>query len=427
MSHRWALLFLVAFLEGCVAMGSGRTKPELPAGEILYIRGADLWIQSLDSGRHRPLTSSGKVMIEPAGHMPSGWRGVAISPDGKQVAYVENHPPDAPGSSQGRVGRWNMLFVVNADGTGRRKLVDLTRQRVPEGQYVRAGRFLWSDDGKSIAYVLASSPMKVLSGTCADVTFHSVDVASGRGTSLFEAHPLDDVTLLGWSPARAELAFHDGCGFQKGDEPSPIPKGRVTLVRVSDRKMRQRYALHPSMSPDGTFVFIPLQPDVHAPPALYRTEELGGAPAVPIALPAGHEGRIHWLHHAPAALISSTEWELPFLECVGTRPQPRMLFWLELGTGTLRRVREDAHVLNVVAISPGDTYALVGIITGVDKEFLSPRCGVELPVEQLFLVRLEDLASELPIEEILRRAKPLTPPRVWSDVHPFAEYVGWVR
>jgi hypothetical protein len=430
-SHRWALLFLLAFLEGCVAMGSGRTKPEPRAGEILYRRGADLWIQSLDSGRHRALTSSGAV-----------GGSVAISPNGKQVAYVEHGHRAAPGPGEGVAWGWDALFVVNADGTGRRKLVDLTQRPVPEGHYVRAGDFVWSDDGKSLAYVLESRPMKppprniahlLTSPTrdfpefCEDATFHSVDVASGRGTSLFEARPLNNVTLLGWSPARAELAFHDECGIRKGEVPLPIPKGRVTLVRVSDRKMRQRYAVHPSMSPGGTFVFIPAQTDAYAPPSLYRTEDLGGPPAMTLTLPAGHEGRLTWLRHAPAALIRATELESPVQECVGINPQPRMLFWLELGTGNLRRVREDARALNVVAISPDGTYALIGIITGEDNSRFYPPCAGPRPVERLFLVRLDDLASDLPIEELVRRARPLTSPRPWKGVNPFAEYVGWVR
>ena len=430
-SHRWAVLFLLAFLEGCTAMGPGRTKPEPRAGEVLYIRsepqkGTDLWIQSLESGGHRPLTSSGKVVIAPAREMPGPWRSVAISPDGKQVAYAELHRPAAPATGRSGVEVWNALFVVNADGTGRRELVDLTQQRVPEGQRIRAGHFLWSDDGKSLAYVLESRPMKALPESCADVTFHSVDVASGRITSLFESRSLADVSLLGWSPARAEIVFHDECGFRKGDA-MPIPKGRVTLVRVSDRQMSQQRARAPSLSPDGAFLFISLQPHDRAPPTLYRTEALDGPPAVTLELPGKMtQGvRIAWLHHTPAALLSATEWELPFLECVGLYPQPRRLFWLELGTGTLQRVREDAHALNVVAISPDDTYALAGIITGKDERFYFP-CG-ERPVERLFLVRLDDLASELPIEELKRRARPLTPPRSWGAQMAFVEYVGWVR
>src|SRR5690349_13547967 len=91
-SFRWVVLFLLAFMEGCTSMGSGRTKPEPHAGEILYIRRApqnrtDLWIQSLESGRHRALTSSGTVVTGRGGVEP--WKGAVISPDGKQVAYVE--------------------------------------------------------------------------------------------------------------------------------------------------------------------------------------------------------------------------------------------------------------------------------------------------------------------------------------------------
>ncbi|AKJ01072.1 putative lipoprotein [Archangium gephyra] len=342
------------------------------------------------------------------------------------MAYVELQHPEAPAGR--RVGGWNALFVVNADGTGRRKLVDLTQLLLPEGQRLRAGSFIWSDDGNSLAYVLASLPKQGASlKDCSQVTLHSVDVVSGRGATLSEARPLGSVALLGWYPARAEAVLYGECGYPEEPSPAiPIPNGSVTVLRVSDGTASQRLALKPSLSPAGSSVFIPSHPRALAgPPTLYRTDALGGPPTVTLTLPRGHLGRIHWMHRAPAALLSSTEWELPFLDCVGTQPQPRVLFRLDLGTGTLQRVREDARRLNVLAISPDDTHALVGIITGEDDRF-HPPC-VSRPVERLFLVRLDEIASELPIQELRRRARPLTPPRLWSDVAAFNEYVGWVR
>ncbi|MCY1081548.1 TolB family protein [Archangium lansingense] len=371
-------------------------------------------------GQHQwPLTSSGKV---------SFYAGAAISPDGKQVAWVEFQ---APGSRRGPEGGWNKLFIVNADGTARRELLDLTRQPLPEGQLM-ARHFRWSDDGKSIAFVLEHLASKEDPWACGRVFLYSVDVASGHLSPLPEVGLLGHVTLLDWWPAREELTLYVECALRPEEGVSyylPPMSTLVAVLRVSDGALRTEVASEPSLSPDGTFVFLPSRPRFRSTPTVYRTAALGGPLALtlaaPLVLPYRYVGRLTWLHRSLAALVSATRWEGPGMECVGTQPQPRTLFRLNPATGALQQVRADATALNVVAISPDDTHALVGIITGMSEE-PSIICG-KSPAERLFLVPLEDLASELPLEELQRRGTPLTPPRAWSSTRAFFEYVGWVR
>jgi hypothetical protein len=437
---RWAILLLLAFISGCSAKALGGTRvpavgkqAALPSGELLYFRKAprgpyDLWLQSLDGKTHRPLTSSGNVELLPTrGSLPGHWEGAAISPDRHWVAYVEFQVNDAPDSSMshGPMAGWNTLFVVSTDGKSRRELVDLRRQPLPQGR-VRAGSIIWSDDGRSILYALETPATKDDGSNCPQVTLQSVDVESGRVTSLSEARPLGYVTLLGWSTARGEVFLYGECSPPLDEAvgiTNPLPGGHFTVLRPGDGTLRQQSALAPSLSPGGTFVFIPSQPRTNAPPAIYRTESLTLTRALSPELSAWYVARLVWLHHSPTALISAVPNPIP-PECTGTRPQQQRLFRLEMDTGLFHQVREEASAMNIVAISPDDTYVLVGLPTkGFSPTLL---CG-EVPNEALYLVRRKDLESELSVDALRRRATLLTPSRMWSAVGAFAEYVGWVR
>lgn len=438
---RWVMLLLLAVLSGCSAKAAGRPQARtedarvtLPSGGLVYFRTLprgpnDLWLQSLDGKRHQPLTSSGRVTMLPAvGAMPGPWGGAAISPEGRRVAYAEFQGGEtpAPSKSRGPVGGWTALFVVNADGTARREVVDLRRQSLPEGQ-VRAGSFIWSDDGRSLVYVLETLATKDNGWNCSHVTLQSVEVESGRVTRLSEAHPLGHVTLLGWAVARGEVSLYGECARlseEDGANSAPIPEGRFIVLRPADGTLRQQSALAPSLSPRGTHVFIPSRPRTNAAPSLYRLDALSPARALPLELPAGYEARLTWLHHSPIAFVSATQRQLPPGECAGVQPRQRLLYRLETETGQLHRVRDEASGLNIVAVGPDDRYVLVGLLTG---EFsMTVPCG-RVPLEALYLVPRHDLESELSLDALRRRAIPLTPPRPWSSSGTFPEYVGWVR
>src|SRR5690349_6057647 len=93
----------------------------------------------------------------------------AWSPDGKQIAFG-----DVVGSTVN--GSW-AIFVMNADGSGRRQLV--------RGSLYAPNGISWSPDGKTIAYdaYLGEGP----------TTVYTVPVAGGTATKV----------TTGWSPAWA--------------------------------------------------------------------------------------------------------------------------------------------------------------------------------------------------------------------------------
>ncbi|MBM7114857.1 hypothetical protein [Archangium primigenium] len=344
------------------------------------------------------------------------------------MAYAEFEVEDAssPSTSRGPVGGWTALFVVNADGTARRKVVDLRQQPLPEGK-VRAGSFIWSDDGRNLVYVLKAPSTKDDGWSCPHVTLQSVDVESGRVTPLSEAQPLSHVTLLGWAVARGEVSLYGACTPLPEVDSGityPIPEGRFIVFRPGDGTSWQQRALAPSLSPRGTLVFIPSRPRSQAPPSLQRLESPEPTREIPLELPARYEARLAWLHHSPTALVSASPGAWPPGECDGAHPRQRILFRLDAETGLLHRVRDEASGLNVVAVSPDDRYVLVGLLTGESSVIFI--CG-QVPLEALYLVSREDLESELSLDALRRRAVPLTPPRQWSSSGAFPEYVGWVR
>jgi hypothetical protein len=434
------MLLLLAFVSSCATSTSAKARASLdpsqqampPRGALLHFRYMapgphDLWLQSLDGKTHRPLTSSGKVQVLlPRSDSSRHWGGAVISPDQHSVAYVEFRAGNTPGASlpPGPVGGWNTLFVVRADGTSRRELVDLTQQPLPRGRVV-AGNLLWSDEGRSILYALEILATKDNGWSCSQMLLQSVDVESGRVTSLSEVGPLRNVTLLGWSESRGEIFLYGHrCPAPDEEVVFPRPEGRFIVLRPGEGTLRQQRVPGASLSPERTFVFLPAQPNQGAPAGIYRTDSFTLARVLPPELPAGDEARIIWWHHSPGVLVEVTQRELPFGECVGAYPQRRRLFRWETDTGSLSLVREDARALNIVAVSPDDADVLVGILTG-DVSHSLP-CN-DMPFEALYRVRREELESELPVEELRRRAILLTPPRLWSSLHPFAEYVGWVR
>jgi serine/threonine protein kinase len=72
--------------------------------------------------------------------------GIAVSPDGKRLAFVRGYSKDNAGA----------LIVANTDGTGEKELI---RRQAPDG----CNGGVWSPDGKSLAVVLWSDSAKNMS------------------------------------------------------------------------------------------------------------------------------------------------------------------------------------------------------------------------------------------------------------------------
>ncbi|MCY4009127.1 MAG: S9 family peptidase [Anaerolineaceae bacterium] len=86
-----------------------------------------IWLQDMDSGAERQLTSGQAVDNEPA-----------FSPDGREIAFISTRSGSATGSSAAQ------LYVISRDGGEARQLTDLA-QGVGSGP-------AWSPDGQTITF-----------------------------------------------------------------------------------------------------------------------------------------------------------------------------------------------------------------------------------------------------------------------------------
>ncbi|OJT20547.1 hypothetical protein BO221_31640 [Archangium sp. Cb G35] len=301
---------------------------------------------------------------------------------------------------------------MNADGTGRRKLVDLREVPLPEGQ-TRSGSFVWSSDGTRLAYAL-----ETFEQGCSHLTLHVVEVASGQVTPVLTGKPLGQVQLLTWSSPRDELTFASVC-----DEKASTPEGGRLLgtLHLPTGIMRTRPAWNPVVSTDGTRAFISGEPVPQQRPTLVRVDETF---TVEHLLKAPSWGHLLWYHQRPAGLFTAKTPERPQLECQGMTPLPQSFYRLEAGTQTLSLLRQEATALRVLDFSPDDTQALVYILIGRDESSWGV-CGAAWS-QRLYLVRRDELESELPVHELLARGIALAPASFWPGPTNTL-FIGWLR
>lgn len=140
------------------------------AGDFPSASTLRLYIVAADGGTPR--------MVSPAGVIGHDYQ-PAWSPDGQWLAFTGTRPrpPFAPGSAE--------VFVMRADGSGRRPLID----SMPPVE--TTGTPEWSPDGRRIAFAQS------------DFRTPRVFIANVDGT---DVHPLRTIGVdgLSWAPARRE-------------------------------------------------------------------------------------------------------------------------------------------------------------------------------------------------------------------------------
>ena len=171
--------------------------------------GWELYRMNADGSNVRRLTADG-----------GDNRFVAVSPDGRQIAYVAQNAP-YPGLD---------LMLMNADGSNRRALFSFTsaKQRDDPGRYVF--RPDWSPDGAQLAFGADDDNDGLIS-------VFVVDAATGQARRLIE-----DGNSPAWSPDGGRLIYK--------------PAGEQQILFVADAGGQRLYQLtgstYNAWSPDWT-------------------------------------------------------------------------------------------------------------------------------------------------------------------------------
>lgn len=217
------LIFLSCASQRRPAVPSSATAPECPrsAGELVYNdvtpdsggrRNMDIYAICTDGSGRRRLTSR------------TGYDGAPLwSPDGRQIAFISDRDG---GPRPGGVPA-TYLYVMNADGTDVRRIID---------RFV--GNFSWSPDGRRVAFI---SIPAVTSEDSADVNRwiakRDVFVVNVDGSGLLNlTNSPGPENFPAWSPDGREIAF--GWQGQMGDRAAGLP------ARNDDEDWSEIYVMH---------------------------------------------------------------------------------------------------------------------------------------------------------------------------------------
>jgi TolB protein len=187
---------------------------------------SEIYVMNADGSGLRNLTRARGDDLDPA------W-----SPDGRAIAFVQKRCWPNPRDTRCAISYETYLYVVNADGSGLRRL---TTQRAhlfnpswsADGKTIRYGGYLvnvdgsgrkklprnvplagsWSPDGQRVAFVpLAHSPADVR-----DPTKHGLWVMNADGSDVRRVAPKATSGDPAWSPDGRQIAFRrfDGRLFE---------------------------------------------------------------------------------------------------------------------------------------------------------------------------------------------------------------------
>ncbi|WP_434387820.1 TolB family protein [Melittangium boletus] len=401
----------------------GERFTQAPPGTV-FRRRTDLWVRTPSGDSGYALTATGRVLVEPVNEW--GVNGVAISPDGRRVAYVETTQ-----STGARTGPWHVLWVVNADGTDRRLLVDL--DLLFPGGLPRTGALLWSSDGRHLAYVLYSRPAGASSSDDLQATVHAVEVDTGQRSALFQVPRPGLLQPLAWSTARGEFTF------SLHTKTSADPGARLdtlTVYRLGTSTARATPA-QGFASPDGQHLFLASRPEyrMHEPPEwLWDGATLDVPPDVVPFIPR----HVAWRHEQPVAYVSTylgATWMHEMSEdgfglcgamCFTSNETPPAMLYRAEGVSTRPRLeRLPGHERQLVlGFSPDDAHVLVAVSS------LRPRVDTEGCLSNAFDVLLvaerSAFEASTSLDSLLSASIRIDEPPSQTRQIPWG-VIGWVR
>jgi Tol biopolymer transport system component len=288
--------------------------PAAASGVLTYQRDGNVYLLPLDTKAERKLTDF--PMASPAVFS-------ARSPDGSRIAYVR---VDGTGSS---------MWVMNADGSGERKLID------ESASYTTLERPQWTPDGAGVVY-----------------TYHGFVVESGsiKG-EVFRAERVDPNT-----GERTPLA-------PDAEGPTLAPDGGLAFVRTT-RAGQELVLLEPGgterrLVPERTFVSLAaprFSPDGKrvAFTAVGEGPKVGGSAAgADLAARGSDRGAAGFLADVMGRLAAAVGPRVAY-----AHGEPAYIWVVEVG-GATRRVGNLAEDEPTVAWSDGGQFLAVSGGTGV--------------------------------------------------------------
>lgn len=259
MKLRWNFVLYALLTLFALSCAPGPTPPPGHAPEFAYVgRDGRIYALNLESGAVRVMSGEGNF-ADPL------W-----SPDGEHLAFVRGGDPWAEG---------NEIWVVNADGSGPRKLADgYAPEWTPEGRLLFISNFQMREEGaaQSISLVDMESgseeeiisqlwqggfwPLEearysadgewlavYASGLEAEGRLFVLPAAGGEPVEV--AQFVYDVANYDWSPQDHLLAFRDSGEPFRGDE---VPSLVIYDVIVQNRSVSlDEGYFWPRWSPDG--------------------------------------------------------------------------------------------------------------------------------------------------------------------------------
>ena len=149
----------------------------------------DIWTMNEDGSNKKRLTDYTRVDLAPR------W-----SPDGKKIAYVSGGPSKYSYEIWGRYSYSGEIWVMNPDGSGKRKLTRNAKVRP---------WFDWSPDGREIAYVSTDIDSTLgLKHSKSEIWVMNADGSNKKLLLRIAANGGNmDIPQIKWKPDSSEIAF----------------------------------------------------------------------------------------------------------------------------------------------------------------------------------------------------------------------------
>jgi Tol biopolymer transport system component len=189
---------------------------------------AEIHSMAADGTDDQRLTNDDEIQTDPT------W-----SPDGSSIAYI--HWCEVPGEE----GAFDLaLYVMNRDGTGQRPLLDCSAKRFISNAN-------WSPDGRRLVFEVATArPSGRSSGRQSDIAVINADGTGLRRltrTAALETHPV-------WSPDGRRIAFTSDRHARRGRLEPLGPAFELYTMRADGRDVRRITRnrvpdLHPNWQP----------------------------------------------------------------------------------------------------------------------------------------------------------------------------------